>query len=104
MKADAVNNGPPVSEGVIVFEDPATGSAERIELKSNGGCEVERIGGTYSVSVEPLLVETKSKVEGPPDYLYKKVDNILEKYGVGVSSGLKHTVSGPGKLNVDIKK
>ena len=48
---------------------PTTGSGERIDLKSYGTNEVDLMHGVYNVSVEPLLVESKSKVDGPTDYL-----------------------------------
>jgi hypothetical protein len=89
-----------VAEGAVVFEDPTTGMADRVELKAEGTYEIKVANGTYRVSVEPLLVEAKSKVEGPPDYQYKKVDNIPQKYRSGVESGLKHTVSGPGTFDI----
>lgn len=97
-------NGVTVSEGALVFEDPSTGSAERIELASNGTYSVLLSSGKYRVSVEPLLAEAKAKVEGPPDLQYKKVDNIPEKYRSASTSGLSHDVSGPGEFNVLMKK
>ena len=97
-------NGAALSEGAIVFEDKTSGSAERIELKADGTYEVQLLNGTFQVSVEPLLIESKSKVEGPPDYQYKKVGNIPEKYRSASTSGLKHTVSGPGTFDVKMNK
>jgi hypothetical protein len=96
-------NGTAVPEGAVMFEDPTTGTAERVELKPDGTYEVELNSGNYQVTVEPLMVETKP-ADGPADYQYKKVDNIPEKYRSGASSGLKHAVTGPGKFDIEMKK
>lgn len=97
-------DGKPVKEGSITFEDPKTGAAQRAELTPEGTYTISLQDGNYQICIEPLMVERKSKADTPPDYIYKKSDDIPEKYRATAEAGLKYTVSGPGTYNLDMKR
>ena len=85
--------GAPVEEGVITFEDPATGFADSADLGSGGDYSIELPDGSYQVSIAPPMVEVGGGVDTPADTDYKKVDNIPKKYWVSTSSRLSAQVS-----------
>ena len=60
------------------------------------------VNGNYKVSVEPLMEERATKADTPPDYVFRKVDDIPPKYRSGAESGLNYVVSGPGTYDVDM--
>ncbi len=94
--------GQPVKEGSITFEDPKTGAAQRAELNADGTYSIQLQEGNYQICIEPLVVERATKADTPPDHTYKKADNIPAKYRATAMAGLKHTVTGPGKYDLNM--
>ncbi len=96
--------GKPVKEGSITFEDPKTGASQRAELTTEGTYTIGLQDGNYQICIEPLMMERKSNADTPPDYAYKKADDIPQKYRSTAEAGLKHSVSGPGTYDLDMKR
>lgn len=96
--------GQAVKEGSITFEDPKTGAAQRAELTPDGSYSIQLQEGNYQICIEPLMVERTTKADTPPDLTYKKADDIPAKYRSTAEAGLKHTVTGPGTYDLDMKR
>lgn len=94
--------GKPIKEGSITFEDPTTGLADQAKLQDGAKYEIKLVNGNYRVSVEPLMEERTARADTPPDYVFKKADDIPARYRSGAESGLTHTVSSPGEFNVEM--
>lgn len=86
-------DGAPVEEGVVTFEDTATGYAATGDLAAGGAYTLQVPAGSYQVGIAPPTVEVAATADTPADEDYKKVDNIPEKYWYGYESGLTATVS-----------
>jgi hypothetical protein len=84
--------GQPVTEGSVQFNDPKTGRGGQFDLGTDGSYQGTLPPAEYAVIILPPELKVESRT-GPPDFQYKKVKNIPEKYRSTATSGLLAAVS-----------
>ncbi len=101
--------GQPVTEGIILFRNPAKAVYMTAALQADGSYEVAWRGekglplGTYEAMVNPPLVDAPMGPALEPPKL-KPYPNIPEKYRSFTTSGLKLEVKeGENPFDVDMK-
>lgn len=90
----------PVGEGVVTFEDSASGLAASGKLAADGQYHLQLAPGNYAVSVVPPMEMVDSGPNSPPAERYRNVTNIPEKVRSLRTSGLTAAVT-PGKTTFD---
>jgi hypothetical protein len=88
--------GEAVGEGTIVFEAAETGHGGEATLESDGAYKIELPVGSYSVIVQPPMIEVAEDPDTDPSMEYKEVANIPEKYWAPETSDLKAEVTESG--------
>jgi hypothetical protein len=89
--------GVPVSEGLIVFSNPAQGAHMKVELRPGGDYVVKRFGtegvplGKYQVWITPPLLDAPMGPAREPPRI-REYQNIPKKYRDANTSGLTLTV------------
>lgn len=84
--------GQPVGEGLVQFNEAATGRGAETALGPDGTYAATLPAGSYVVVVIPPIIDS-DPAKGPPNPTFKKVKNIPARYHSAATSGLTAGVS-----------
>lgn len=94
----------PLSEGTITFDDSSTGVSEAFKIRSNGSYTATLPEGSYSVSIQPPMVNVADSAQSEGGEEFKKVDNIPSRYWTSYESKLNVRVTQDAVFDVDMVK